>query len=204
MNFNRIRTIEEPIELTSTSQVDLKLTFKQYDIGTSFLILKMLFEGRPAVFSGEKVYVTYKTPTKKYNVFAPLLKEDGTRIVDKGSYKARTPGELNIEISEDVLNYSGTILAELIIIDPTGKRRFTSPVLVFNVISSLTQNMVATTNMFKCGQLLCGEVVPNNTGEEIQTTFKANEEIKIKSFLSEKFIENNKELINEVRNNGNR
>lgn len=194
MNFNRIRIIQNPIELTSTSQVDLKTTFKQYDIGTSFLVLNVLFDGMPAQFVDEKVYIVYKSPTNKYNVFVPLLKENGTRIVDVGSYKTKMPGILTIEISQDVLNHSGTIIGELMIVDATGKKRFTGPALIFSIIPSLSENVTAKANMFKCGQLVCGEVVPDNS----------NQEIEIKSFLNEEFIKNNQKLISEVQNGRNR
>lgn len=194
MNFNRIRTIQNPIELTSTSQVDLKTTFKQYDIGTSFLVLNVLFDGMPAQFVDEKVYIVYKSPTNKYNVFVPLLRENGTRIIDVGNYKTKMPGMLTIEISQDVLNHSGTIIGELMIVDATGKKRFTGPALIFSIIPSLSENVTAKANMFKCGQLVCGEVVPDNS----------NQEIKIKSFLNEEFIKNNQKLISEVQNDRNR
>lgn len=187
MHFKRTLLYSEPIELTETSAIDLGLIFKQYDLGTSTLVLDTLFGGEACNFSTEKVYITYKTPTTKYREFVPLTrKEDDSLIVDKGRISRSTPGRLYIDLDEEVLENAGQILGELLIVDETGTQRFTSPTIKFTIEASLSENTKVRTNMVLAGNnIKPNQTVPNTNAYGSKPVDVVVE--KPTSFLSERF-----------------
>lgn len=186
MNFKRMLVFKDPIELTQTSEIDLGLVFKQYDLGTSTLVLDTLFNGEPCNFSTESVYITYKTPTTKYRDYIPLTREeDGSPIVDQGRVSQSKPGRLYIDLDEEVLTNSGLILGELLIVDESGTKRFTSPTIKFTVKESLTENTRVRAGMVLAGFATPNQMVPNITNEGEKTEKREN----ITSFLSKEFLD---------------
>ena len=178
MLFNRTLEAKNTIEITGTSSIDLGVVFKQYDVGSSTLVMETTYNGSPTQFTNEKVYMTYKINDKKLGSLLPVKNSYGVDIIDTCCYSARRSGVLTVDVDKDVLLNSGDILAELVIVSNDFTKRFTSPTLRFKIEPSLidSASSLAVVNTFGCGEAMCGQG---------SSTKEKRELAKVTSFLDE-------------------
>lgn len=187
MNFSRQLYYEQPIELTSTTPINLGLTFKQYDVGSSVLVLDTTLYGLPSNFSDEKIYVLYEVKSNQFSTSTPIVDRNGERVVTYGTFNHRVPGRLLLEITEEVLENSGQITAEIIIISSDGSQRMTSPAFSFNIEKSLSEISTVRVGHDKItGEVICSELKPTPYDEPLVVP----EVEETKTFLSEDFQKN--------------
>ena len=188
MDITRALYYNKPIELTETSRISLGVTFKQYDIGTSFLIVSTTFNGEMVDLLDNEVFISYVVKEKRFSQPVQMLNSNGARIINKCYFRGDNSGQIVIEISEDVLQYSGEIQGELIIVNKEKTKRFTSQTLVFKIEPSLTPNDIATPGRFLCGEVICGE---SKISSEIQENTPSPA---LESFLNQFYLQNKSKI----------
>lgn len=152
MAIKRKLTSKNPIEINDTGLITTSISFKQYDVGGSVLVLNVLQDNTAIDLSLEKVYLVYKSVNNAGNIvqdipsFLKLERANNTKsfIKSKDGQAIKTMavananGQLEIIIHKDILNLVGTIEAELII--TSGLIRVTSQRFTFDIIESILDN----------------------------------------------------------------
>ncbi|MFQ9726896.1 MAG: BppU family phage baseplate upper protein [Clostridium perfringens] len=144
MDYTRRQKSLSPIDIYGVKTVDTGAIFKQYDINTSILEVKLIANGEPVILTDEEVYVTVNSSveintnqikySKNYKCKCELIEEKLNVRRNMGD------NLLEIILSEKVLNNAGDMIAEIVIADIEKEQRITSQSFTFKIEPSITPN----------------------------------------------------------------
>lgn len=142
MKYIRKYKSSNPIDISGFGVVNTETRFKQYDNNTSILVINLLDNGEPVNIENEIIYVSVKSASKLvtniYNKYSSSQKETPKGILLKA--KVALNNKIEIPLSPLVLQESGNMIGEILIVDMITSQRITSQQFTFDIEASLTPN----------------------------------------------------------------
>lgn len=131
-----------PINISGFGVIDTGAMFKQYDINTSILAVNLLDGENPVNVENEIIYVSVrakdKLVTNVYNKYSSKKPEEKKKILTRA--RVVSGNEIEIAISPLILQESGDMIGEILLVDLVSSRRITSQQFTFKIEPSLTPN----------------------------------------------------------------
>lgn len=155
------------IDLKDTTATSTKITFKQYDYGTSFIAVQLLSESKPLSIINEIVVAVFKNGNG-----LTLLNKKGKAVKSYAYVDDPSNGIILLPIPKEVLKVAGTVSCELVILSSDGEQRRTTQLFSFNIVDSLAEiKEIEIPPELKaiCGRFLCGEVKAGQNLAEVYT-----------------------------------
>ena len=155
--MNRVHGIK--LDFNTTEKLDTEISYKQYDVGSSFLAIQLLHDNQIITILNETIIAIFKNGTS-------LITDKNDKIVNSIAYiDDQAEGVILLPIPSEIIEKTGTVTCELVILSSNGSRR-TSPAFSFRIVKSLSklneelppdEELQALCGRFLCGELRAGE-----------------------------------------------
>lgn len=127
------RTYEVELDFNTTTIIKTKISFKQFDYGTSTIVAKLTNNGYPIKITEEDVVVAvFKTSQG-----LTIMDDSNKKVKSYATINSQEEGIINLSIPNEVIRNKGNITVEMIILNKSRDKRRTSPGFRFSIIESL-------------------------------------------------------------------